>query len=123
VPPGFIDRFWLDNVPGERNHRCEIFALPRAEFSFGFAPCLLVVLRSPVDLDAATEREAASMLGITPAEAAVAIALAGGKEREAIAAARGSSLGTVTTQIKSLFRKLDVSREGELIALLNRLLR
>ena len=53
----------------------------------------------------------------------MAVSLAEGIDRETIASARGSTLGTVNAQIKSLFRKADVSREAELVALLNRLLR
>lgn len=121
--PGLIDRFWLEDDPAERRLRCEVFALPVAEFSFGFAPRVLVAVRAPLELGAAAEREVAAMLSLTPAEAAVAVALAQGTDREAIAATRGSTLGTVNVQIKSLFRKLDVGREGELVAMLNRLLR
>lgn len=121
--PGMVGRLWLDDDPLDRDLRCEVYALPVTEFSFGFAPRLLVAVRAPACLGPAAERELAALLGLTPAEAAVAVSLAEGIDRETIAKARGSTLGTVNAQIKSLFRKADVSREAELVALLNRLLR
>jgi DNA-binding NarL/FixJ family response regulator len=45
---------------------------------------------------------------LTAAEAAVALSLADGLPPEAIAAARGVSVGTVRVQIRTLFSKLGV---------------
>jgi len=49
--------------------------------------------------------------------------MAEGTSRERIANARGTSLGTVNAQLKSIFVKADVTREAELTALLNKLFR
>ena len=62
-------------------------------------------------------------LGLTGAEAEIALRLANGESREHIAADRGTSAHTLGTQIKSILRKSEVGREAELTALVNRLLR
>lgn len=123
TPAGPVGRFWLDDDHGAPAHRCEVFVLPRVEFSFGFAPRVLVTVREPLGLTDPEQQAIADLMGLTASEAAIAIALANGTDRESIAAARGSSPGTVGFQIKTLFRKADVTREGELVALINRLLR
>jgi DNA-binding CsgD family transcriptional regulator len=63
------------------------------------------------------------MFDLTPAEAAVAVAAANGLSRTAIAAARGVSSDTVNDQFKSIFRKLGINRQPELVAIVNQLLR
>lgn len=60
-----------------------------------------------------------SFYKLSPAEADVAMRVARGMSRDEVAAARGTSVGTVKAQLKSIFAKLDVSREAELIVLLN----
>jgi len=63
------------------------------------------------------------MFGLTISEAHVAIAAANGLSREQIARTRKKSAGTVNAQFKSIFRKMDVSREAELVSMVNRILR
>ena len=101
----------------------EVFPLPRQEWAFGHEPCILVTVKSLSQPDRGRRDNLRDMLGLTPAEADVALAVAGGLSREQIAALRGTSLDTVNTQMKSLFRKSDVNREAQLAALLNQLLR
>lgn len=55
---------------------------------------------------------------LTAAEAAVAMLLARGASRGAIAAARGVALGTIKAQIRSVYQKVGVTREAELAACL-----
>lgn len=102
---------------------CELFCLPRRDWDFGFEPRLLVVARSAGDIPATRAAPLRAALDLTAAEADIAIALANGCVREEIAAARGTSPQTLSTQIKSIMRKSDVGREAELVALVNRLLR
>lgn len=102
---------------------CEILPLPAREWVFGFQPKAVVVVRSPAGLDSRHKWVFQTMLGLTPAEAEVARWMADGVAREEIAARRQASLGTVNSQIKSIFLKTQVTREAELVALLNRLLR
>ncbi|MHA4836308.1 helix-turn-helix transcriptional regulator [Sphingopyxis sp. MSC1_008] len=102
---------------------CEIFRLPRREWDFGFDPRVLVVARRAADIPAMRIVPLRAALGLTEAEAEIALRLANGEAREDIAAGRGTSAQTLGTQIKSILRKSDVAREAELTALVNRLLR
>lgn len=95
----------------------EIFALPRREWSFGFEPRTLITLKSPRDMRADQKGAIADFFELTDAEGDVAVQLAMGLSRKDIAQRRQSSPETVATQIKAIFRKADVSREGEFISL------
>lgn len=55
----------------------------------------------------------ASVLGLSPAEAEIAVLLAGGHTSREIAAATGRSYSTVRTHLKHMFAKLGVSRQFE----------
>ena len=95
----------------------EIFALPRREWSFGFEPRTLVTLKAPRDMRADRRGVLAEFFELTEAEGDVAVQLAMGLSRKDIAARRQSSPETVATQIKTIFRKAGVSREGEFVSL------
>jgi DNA-binding CsgD family transcriptional regulator len=58
---------------------------------------------------------------LTPAEAAVAVALAGGDGLRAVAAAHGVTLATVRTQARQVFRKTGVRGQTALARLVERL--
>jgi DNA-binding CsgD family transcriptional regulator len=60
--------------------------------------------------------------GLTRREARVASALATGLQLRAIAALHGVGMGTVRSQLKSIFVKTGTNRQPELVALLARLL-
>ncbi len=53
-------------------------------------------------------------LGLSAAEARVAIGIAGGDTPDDVARAHGVGLSTVRTQLKSIYRKLGVRRQAEL---------
>lgn len=55
---------------------------------------------------------------LTDAEAHVALALSKGRARIEIAIERGVSIDTLRSQIKSVFRKMGVGRESELVSLI-----
>ena len=96
----------------------DVAPLPTVEHSLGFAPSVIVIVRQrQTDADAAL---IASLLGLTAAEASVAAALATGASREDIALERGVSMQTIKHQVKQIFAKTGVTRESELIVLLNR---
>lgn len=95
----------------------DVAPLPTVEHRLGFTPSVIVTVRRRAGADPAL---IGSLLGLTPAEAAVAAALAAGAGREEIAAARGVSMQTIKHQVKLIFAKAGVSRESELIVLLNR---
>jgi DNA-binding CsgD family transcriptional regulator len=77
---------------------------------------VLLVVRLP----ASDQRRRAALLqdnfGMTAAEVDIALALLKGMKPEAIAQARGVSVGTVRIQIKSLLAKAGVKRQIELVA-------
>jgi DNA-binding CsgD family transcriptional regulator len=60
--------------------------------------------------------------GLTAAEAQVAVAVAGGKSRDAIAAMRGVSMETLRAQLRSVYQKTGCSRETQLALLVRSLL-
>lgn len=55
---------------------------------------------------------------LTPAEARVAVAIANGLTPEALAEQGGTSVNTARTQLRSVFRKTNTSRQPELVKLL-----
>lgn len=80
---------------------------------FGFAPGALLVLRGERgDPDSQLLRTA---YGLTSAEAAVAVQIAHGLDREQIARSRGVSAATIHSQLKAIFDKMGVRREVELV--------
>ena len=96
----------------------DVIALPRPPAPSGFEPRAVVVLRGGPQDRADLQPILTRAFGLTPAEAQVAARMANGQPRETIAAERGASLQTVRSQIKSIFAKLNVTRERELVALL-----
>ncbi|HEX7043023.1 MAG TPA: LuxR C-terminal-related transcriptional regulator [Burkholderiales bacterium] len=99
----------------------EVVALPSAQFHFGFVPRVLVIAPRRED---PSERRAAILraaYGLTPAETEVALRLAAGNTAERISANRNVALGTVRVQIKAILRKLNVRRQVELVAAINKL--
>lgn len=117
-------QLWLEGESGPPSGRlCEIFPLPRRQWGLGFEARMIVVLRAPASISAARHTMLTRILGLTPAEADVASLIAEGFSRDEIAARRNVSPQTVHTQIKTIFAKADVSREAQLAALINRLLR
>jgi DNA-binding CsgD family transcriptional regulator len=94
----------------------DIMPLPREPWTFGFEPRVLVVARKGARDRSRLIELLGETYGLTNAEADIAEQLSRGVSREAIAQARGVSLSTVRIQIKAIFRKMEVGREGELVA-------
>ena len=69
---------------------------------------------SPSRLDAA---RVATVLGLTPMEGRVAVALARGRTVREVAAAAGRQESTVRTHLRQIYRKLSISRRAELARL------
>jgi DNA-binding CsgD family transcriptional regulator len=120
--------------------RESVFALPRrngrplvARVSpiFEPAPALTpalkrqaVVLVKLIDLDERAKLAGSclrDLFDLTPAEARLAVALAGGQSLKEMAVGFGVADGTVRGQIKSIFMKTDTGGQPELISLLERL--
>lgn len=96
-------------------------SLPRREWSLPFRPRLIISLRrpDPPPLETSLLQEA---FDLTPKEAEVASSLGVGRSRGEIAERHGVSPSTVITQLKSIFDKMQVSREAAAIALIRDML-
>lgn len=97
----------------------EVQPLARERMCFDGAPATLALIRPAV----ASERISALRRthGLTRAEADVALALGDGQTLEAIAERRAVALTTVRSQVQSVYAKMDVHRQAELVAALRRL--
>jgi DNA-binding CsgD family transcriptional regulator/PAS domain-containing protein len=102
---------------------CNVLPLPQRDWSLGHVPCAVLRVKPPSELDSTLTAPLRAGLGLTEAEAEVALMMANGLGRDEIASKRGTTEHTVASQIKQLFQKSSVRRELELTALINRLLR
>lgn len=80
-------------------------------------PCLLVVL-APKSSDDPLRSRLRMAYGLTEAETEVAIALGAGHRISEISEVRGASIWTVRNQVKAVMSKVGVSRQVELVRLL-----
>ena len=94
-------------------------ALPATDLGLAFQPRLLVIVRDGPRSPAPDVLRLA--YGFTAAEAEIALALASGQPREAIAICRRVTIGSLRQQIKTILAKADVSREAELVLAVLRL--
>lgn len=85
-------------------------------------PRLLLVF-SPRDIPDTKSPELAKALGLSLAEASIAIGLYNGKLPMEIAEIRGTGLNTVRNQLKSAFSKTGTSSQKDLVALVSQVLR
>lgn len=77
-------------------------------------PLALVLIRPVVRRAAPPPAMLSELYGLTPAEAAVAVALAGGASAEDVASVRGVSLMTVRVQIRAVLGKTGSANLREL---------
>lgn len=96
----------------------DLCQLPAQPFRLSLASQFLIIVRSGRRWHNAAPAILRTAFGLSIAETEVALALARGETRDQIAAARGTSMQTVKAQLKSIFAKLGVSREVELVAML-----
>ena len=80
-------------------------------------PSALVFIRDPEGATPATSA-LQSLFGLTPAEASIAAALAGGQSLEEISVAHGIRVGTARTHLKSILAKTGTNRQAQLVTLL-----
>lgn len=83
----------------------------------GFARRAMLAINFPHTLTEAHEPAIAAAFGLTRSEASVVRHLANGRNVEAVAKERGSSLATVRVQLRNAMMKTDCSRQAELIDL------
>lgn len=100
----------------------DLVRAPRIAGEFGFRPHVLAILRGGGRWHSSAASVLIALYRLSPAEADVALRLADGTSRQAIAEARLSSLATVRAQLKSIFLKMGIEREAELIVRLRAML-
>ncbi|GGN28970.1 MULTISPECIES: helix-turn-helix transcriptional regulator [Marinomonas] len=64
------------------------------------------------------DEEVSQLYGLTPAESRLAVALANGLSLEEYSQQKGVSIGTVRIQLKSIFSKMNITRQQELVRVL-----
>jgi DNA-binding CsgD family transcriptional regulator len=81
-------------------------------------PAALILI---TDLDSRPEllgKRLAELFGLTPAEACLAVALAGGKRLEDVAEERGVRMPTLRTQLRAILDKTGTRRQADLMRLI-----
>jgi DNA-binding CsgD family transcriptional regulator len=101
---------------------CTILSLPRREWTFGFEPAVMILLRRQELPGTADVGVVQAALGLSRAEAEVALLSARGMSRQAIAQERATSPETVKVQLRKVFRKGGLNRQAQLSVLIRKLL-
>ena len=86
-----------------------------------FEAAAIVHLIDPAAAKPVEQAAIGALFGLTPAEARLAAALAGGDTLSQAAARYAVSIGTVRTQLKSIFGKMGINRQQDLILRLSSL--
>lgn len=81
----------------------------------------VMIVTDPDMRDASLASRIRALYGLTRAEAEVVTALCDGKGIEQLSQERGVALNTVRTQMKTIYLKMDCSRQSELVARIARL--
>ena len=88
-----------------------------ASFAAGLAQTALLLVKDPSRAPLPSGAVLGRVFGLTAAEARLTEALAAGKSIEQIGDERGTSRGTLRSQLKAAMAKTGTRRQGELIAL------
>lgn len=119
---GAFDRVvWRIGEPGAPDEHLVIALALRAARSgevFGATNKALLILHPLHALPVLDPFLLGHAFDLTPAEAQIAAAMAGGARPEDIARRRSVSAQTVRTQVRSVYAKLDVAREADLVRVL-----
>lgn len=106
----------LSKLSGTGAYTILVSPLPRNESAFLTSyPAAIVVITDPRAAQPSSPVVLCTAFGLTPAEAAVAMALVEGKTVVEIARARGVSLRTVRAQLEAIFRKTGTARQADLV--------
>lgn len=93
--------------------------IPTSEWSEGqSSPCAAVFISDPDLHDNASQHVLGELLGLSPAEANLAILLSRGLSLAESSASQNISQHTARAQLKSIFAKTGVSRQAELVRLI-----
>jgi len=93
----------------------DVISLPVRPFAFSFTPRALVLVRGLNRDDQQLIAALKTAFLLTEAEAQVAMQLANGQKPEDIADSRRVSVATIRSQIKSIYEKMGINRQGELV--------
>jgi DNA-binding CsgD family transcriptional regulator/PAS domain-containing protein len=109
-----------------RAGRCELIALvtplpPKFGVDGARPAYALVSLRSAYDSPSFSTEMLIALFGVSPAQAAIALAVFNGKSPEEIAAARGVAISTLRTHLAEIFVRTEVEDQRGLIRLLGML--
>lgn len=96
----------------------DLFALGRREWTLGFAPQIIAVVRDRTAEQRAQVAAAGVLFGLSPAECEIATMLTEGMTRDAISTARHTTAETTKSQIRSIYQKVGCTREAELAAII-----
>lgn len=83
--------------------------------AFGERSLTMVLVHDPAARQRNDPFVAAALYGLTPAESAIAVAVAEGAEVHEIARLHGVAVATVRSQLHSVFAKMGVSRQAEVV--------
>jgi DNA-binding CsgD family transcriptional regulator len=120
--PAFIQNIAVKRAGGRRP--LLLRPVPIRGLGLDFLPGarLLITVTDPDLAPHIREADLRLLFNLSPAQANIAALLADGRSVEEIATVRAVSIETVRTQIKHLFQKTDVTRIGELVSLLARII-
>lgn len=99
----------------------DVIPLQARQHEFSFAPRVMIVARGQRGTQERRSAILQAAYALTAAETDIALQIAAGKTADAIAKQRSVAIGTVRLQIKSIFAKVGVNRQIELIARLTQL--
>ncbi len=103
--------------PPQHDRPLTLTAVPRRLCPPGCATGIMLLVRDPADRLAASAESVARELGLTRAQASIALALANGETLEQIALSRHSTLDTVRTHLKGALARTGTHRQTQLIRL------
>lgn len=94
----------------------DVISLPARPFTLSFTPRALVLVHGAKRDDQQLIAALKAAFRLTDAEAQVAMQLANGQKPEDMADSRKVSVATIRSQVKSIYEKMGISRQGELVA-------
>lgn len=104
---------------GKRPYAIMVSPLSRSESAFAsFGPAACVVIADPESEAFLPARRLGQLYGLTPAEAALAIRLAGGDDLREAAGTLGIRYSSARALLTVIFRKTETRRQGQLIKVL-----
>ncbi len=108
----------LPRDPGQRDLMLVACTLPAADQMQASGPVAALFLTDPDKRPRVSATTLASLFGLTPTEAEIALELADGKKPADIGTSLGVAQTTIAFHMRNLFQKTNTNRQAELVALL-----